>query len=55
MDRLVVNFLRKEDGASLAEYGILVALIAVGAIVAVTALGEGIQDAFERIVAAFDF
>lgn len=55
MDRLVVNFLRKEDGASLAEYGILVALIAVVAIVAVQTLGGGIRDAFDNIAGYFDF
>lgn len=33
------TFLREEEGAALAEYGLLVALIAVVCIAAVTALG----------------
>lgn len=52
MDKLVVNFIRDEGGASLAEYGILVALIAVVAIVAVQTLGGQINTAFENIVNA---
>lgn len=38
-----------ERGASLVEYALLVALIAVVAIIAVTTLGEGVRDTFEGI------
>ncbi|NLG51823.1 MAG: Flp family type IVb pilin [Chloroflexi bacterium] len=40
---------RREEGASLAEYGLLVALIAVVCIAAVQLLGEQINAAFETI------
>jgi pilus assembly protein Flp/PilA len=48
MDK-IVNFLKHENGASLAEYGILVALIAAVAIGAVTTLGGNIAGVFENI------
>ncbi len=48
MDK-VFAFLTREDGASLAEYGILVALIAAVAIGAVTTLGQNITTVFTNI------
>ncbi len=48
MDK-VFAFLTREDGASLAKYGILVALIAAVAIGAVTTLGTNIKTVFENI------
>lgn len=41
--------LRNESGQALVEYGLLVGLIAVGCIVAVTALGVDIAAAFTTI------
>ncbi len=43
-------FLKQEDGASLAEYGILVALIAAVAITAVSNLGTQVTAVFTDIV-----
>lgn len=48
---MVRDLLVREEGASLAEYGLLVALIAVVCIAAVTFLGEGIRDTFTAITA----
>jgi pilus assembly protein Flp/PilA len=46
----VRNFLtKKEEGASLVEYGLLVALIAVACIIAITALGGSISNMFNSI------
>ena len=47
--QLVNRFRRNEDGAALAEYGLLVALIAVVCVVAVTALGTQVSTAFSKI------
>ena len=44
----VSRFVRDEDGAALAEYGILVAFIAVVAIVAVTFFGGKISSKFSE-------
>jgi pilus assembly protein Flp/PilA len=44
--------LRKEDGATAVEYGLLVGLIAVAIIVAVTALGGRLNGLFTSITAA---
>jgi pilus assembly protein Flp/PilA len=50
--QLINRFRRNEDGAALAEYGLLVALIAVVCVVAVTALGTQISTAFSKIASA---
>ena len=50
--QLINRFRRNEDGAALAEYGLLVALIAVVCVVAVTALGTQISNAFSKIASA---
>lgn len=42
------NFLKNEDGAALAEYGILVAFIAIVAITAVTFFGSQISAKFSQ-------
>jgi pilus assembly protein Flp/PilA len=50
--QLINRFRRNEDGAALAEYGLLVALIAVVCVVAVTTLGTNISTAFSKIASA---
>jgi pilus assembly protein Flp/PilA len=52
MDKLIKRFRRDEEGAALAEYGLLVALIAIVCVVAVTALGTQISTAFSEIASA---
>ncbi len=42
-------FTRKEEGASLVEYALLVALIAVACILAITALGGSIKGLFQGL------
>lgn len=44
------RFLAEDEGASLVEYAILVALIAIVAIAAVQALGSAIVQLFQNIV-----
>jgi pilus assembly protein Flp/PilA len=41
--KTILNFVRQEEGAALAEYGLLIALIAVVSVAAVTALGVAIS------------
>lgn len=45
----VRKFLRGEEGQTLAEYALILALIAVGAIVALGLLGGAIQDILGEI------
>ena len=49
MLKSVKNFLREEEGATMVEYGLMVALIAVACIAAVTTLGGGIRSMFEGV------
>lgn len=52
MDRIkdaVTRFVRDEEGAALAEYGILIAFIAIAAIVAVTFFGGKIKQKFSEM------
>jgi Flp pilus assembly pilin Flp len=41
---------RKEEGQTMAEYGIVLAVITVGALAAFTALSGGIKNAINNIV-----
>lgn len=47
------NFITEEDGAALAEYGILIAFIAIVAITAVTFFGQKISTKFSSLAASF--
>jgi pilus assembly protein Flp/PilA len=46
---LVKRFASEKDGAALAEYGLLIGLIAVVSIAAIALLGTEIRDAFTAI------
>jgi pilus assembly protein Flp/PilA len=52
MPSLINRFRRDEEGASLAEYGLLLALIAVVCIAAVTVLGTEVSSVFSVIAAS---
>ncbi len=43
---------REEEGATMVEYALMVALIAVVALAAVTLLGTNVSTIFDRIAAA---
>jgi len=45
----IQKFAAKEDGATMVEYGLMVALIAVVCLVAVTALGVNVAAIFQQI------
>jgi pilus assembly protein Flp/PilA len=46
------TILRDQSGQDLIEYAMLVALIALGCVIAVTAAGNKVTDVFNAIVAA---
>ena len=48
------RFVREEEGATMVEYGLMVALIAVVCILAVTFLGEEIGETFNDVGIAVD-
>ncbi len=43
------RFFGEEEGATMVEYGLLVALIALAAILGVTALGQSLNDLFNSV------
>ncbi len=43
------KFMREEDGATMVEYGLMVALIAVVCIAAVTTLGTNLNTKFSSV------
>ena len=49
----VRRFVSEEDGAALAEYGVLVAFIAIVAITAVTFFGSRISSKFSSLATSF--
>jgi pilus assembly protein Flp/PilA len=46
-----VNFLRNDSGATAIEYGLIAALISVFAIVAMQAVGTGLDNTFNTVAA----
>ncbi len=52
MTKLMRQFWTDEEGATMVEYGLMVALIAVVAFAAVQALGISVRGTFEAITAA---
>jgi Flp pilus assembly pilin Flp len=52
-DTHVRRFVVDEGGAALAEYGILIAFIAIVAIVAVTFFGSKISEKFSALASSF--
>ena len=46
---MLKRFLNNEDGATAIEYGLIAALIGVAIILAVTAVGEGLQGTFNEV------
>ena len=43
------RFIREEKGATMVEYGLMVALIAVVVIAAVTLIGDNLSDTFNDV------
>jgi len=52
LKKAVRSFLVEDDGATMAEYGLMVALIAAVCIAAVTLLGTNIRDKFTDVSTA---
>jgi pilus assembly protein Flp/PilA len=48
----VTRVVREEEGASLAEYGLLLALIAIACIVSIVALGSSVSTMFSNVAAS---
>lgn len=46
---MLKNFLNNEDGATAIEYGLIAALIGVAIILAVTAVGDGLNATFNEV------
>jgi len=51
MKRLM-SFLKDEEGATAIEYGLIASLISVVIIIAVTAVGQGLDATFAAVAAA---
>jgi pilus assembly protein Flp/PilA len=45
----LVNMLKDDSGATMVEYGIMVALIAAVCIVLISTLGKGVSSAFSSV------
>jgi len=48
----ISTLLHRDDGATMVEYGLMVALIAVVALIAITALGGSVRDIFQSVANA---
>ena len=54
MSTLLKRFVKEEEGATMVEYGLMVALIAVVCIVAVTAIGTKLAAKFTTVGTALN-
>lgn len=45
----IARFLREQDGATAIEYGLIAALVAVAAILAITFTGDGVGGLFDGV------
>ena len=52
MKTLMRKLFRREDGQSLVEYALIIALVAIALVVGLGALSDGISDTFDTIVAS---
>ena len=52
MFKNIIAMLRDDEGATMVEYGIMVALIAAVCIVLVTTLGKNVSNAFNSVNSA---
>jgi pilus assembly protein Flp/PilA len=50
VSNIIKRFVKEESGATMVEYAILVALIAVAVIVTVSVLGQKIDATFQTVV-----
>ena len=48
-NKLIVNFLKNEDGPTAVEYAVMLALIIIVCIVAITALGTNATNTFSYV------
>jgi pilus assembly protein Flp/PilA len=49
MKGLLVKLVRSDDGQDLIEYGLLVGIITIGAIVAINAIGPKVKTYFDNL------
>jgi pilus assembly protein Flp/PilA len=54
MTKHLKNFVRDESGATMIEYGLIAALVAVAAIVALEAMGTSISGMFTAVSTKLD-
>ena len=54
MSSLIRRFLKEEEGATMVEYGLMIALIAVVLILTVSGLGQALKTSFGRTKAGVD-
>lgn len=52
MKKLVMNFLREEDGQALSEYGLVLGIIVIAIIAILTALKDQLVALFQKVVDA---
>ncbi len=52
--KFLAKLMKKEEGATAIEYGLIAALIAVAAITAMTSLGTNLSNTFNNVNAQLD-
>jgi pilus assembly protein Flp/PilA len=54
LHRFIWDLLVRDDGPTAVEYAVLLALIIVGCLVAILAIGNNLDEVYELVTAAFN-
>jgi pilus assembly protein Flp/PilA len=52
MKTMIARLIREDEGQDLIEYGLLIGIITVGAIVSINAIGPKVKGYFEKLTTA---
>ncbi|MER3409633.1 MAG: Flp family type IVb pilin [Chloroflexota bacterium] len=49
----MLRFLRREDGQTVVEYGVIATFVSIAAVLVIAAIGGGVAGMYEAVLAAF--
>lgn len=54
MTQWIKNFMNEEEGQGMAEYALVLGIIAIGVVVVLVAFGDAIIDKFNEVIGKFE-
>ncbi|MBU0903793.1 MAG: Flp family type IVb pilin [Firmicutes bacterium] len=53
MTQWIKNFMNEEEGQGMAEYALVLGIIAIGVVALLVTFGDAIVDQYDKVIAAF--